>query len=264
MSDLTKKVALITGASRAIGRSIALALADAGAQVILTGRDMAGLAETARLIQASPNYLGSSPLISRLDQVDSASIDDSVQKTLDTFGQIDVLVNNSGITGKSAALWELSEDDWDETMDTNLKGAFLVSKAVIPSMISRKSGSIVFLGSVTGKRPLVHRSVYAASKLGMLGMVRTLAGELGPHGVRANLISPGYVDGTRLDWVIEQVAGVEKITPEQMRAKWLELVPLGKFVTPEDIAEGVLFLSSDRSSAITGIDLNISGGLVMY
>ena len=264
MSDLTNKVALITGASRAIGRSIAITLAEAGAQVVITGRDMEGLTETARLIESSPNYAGVAPFISRLDQVDLSSIEETVQKTLTTFGQIDVLVNNSGITGKSAALWELSETDWDETMDTNLKGAFLVSKTVIPSMISRKSGSIVFLGSVTGKRPLVHRSVYAASKLGMLGMVRTLAGELGPHGVRANLISPGYVAGSRLDWVIEQVAAIEKLTPEQMRAKWLELVPLGKFVTPEDIAQGVLFLGSDRSAAITGIDLNITGGLVMY
>jgi NAD(P)-dependent dehydrogenase (short-subunit alcohol dehydrogenase family) len=262
--ELAKKVAFVTGASRAIGRSIALTLANEGAQVVLTGRDMEGLGETARLIQESSQYSGASPHIARLDQVDATSIDAAVKSTMDKFGQIDILVNNSGITGKSAALWDLSEDDWDETMDTNLKGAFLVSKAIIPSMISRKSGSIVFIGSVTGKRPLVHRSVYAASKLGMLGMVRTLAAELGPHGIRANLISPGYVDGIRLEWVIEQVAAIEKLTPVQMREKWLQLVPLGKFVQPEDIAQGVLFLGSERAAAITGIDLNISGGLVMY
>lgn len=264
MPDLADKVALITGASRAIGRSIALTLAGDGAQVVLTGRDMDGLAQTSRLIQESKDYAGRAPKIARLDQVDAASIEAAVQTTLDTFGQIDVLVNNSGVTGKSAALWDLSEEDWDDAIDTNLKGAFMVSKAVIPSMIARKRGSIVFIGSVTGKRPLVHRSVYAASKLGMVGMMRTLAVELGPHGIRANLISPGYVDGPRLELVMEQVAGIENITPRQMREKWLELVPLGKFVKPEEIAQGVLFLGSDRSSAITGIDLNISGGLVMY
>lgn len=264
MEELADKVALVTGANRGIGRVISLRLAKAGAQLVLASRDKAGLEETARLIGELMTQVQSTPLICHLDLLDPSSIDISVKQTLDAFGRIDILVNNSGITGKSAPLWELTEEEWDEGIDTNLKGPFLVSKAVIPAMLKQKSGSIIFIGSVTGKRPLINRSVYAASKLGMVGMMRTLALEVGAHGIRVNLISPGFVEGPRLDGVIKTVAAIEKISPEEEHAKWLEMIPLAKFVSPENIAEGVLFLASDRSAGITGDDLNISGGLVMY
>lgn len=264
MEELAGKVALVTGAGRGIGRVISLRLARAGAQLVLTGRDRAGLEETARLIGEFETQVQSKPLICHLDLLDPSSVDSAVEEALIAFGHIDILVNNSGITGKSAPLWELSEADWDEGIDTNLKGPFLVSKAVIPAMLKQKSGSIIFIGSVTGKRPLINRSVYAASKLGMVGMMRTLALELGRYGVRVNLISPGFVAGPRLDGVIETVAKLEKISSEKEHAKWLEMIPLGKFVSPENIADGVLFFASDRSAGITGDDLNISGGLVMY
>ena len=262
MKELENKVALVTGASRGIGRAISLALAKEGAQIILAGRDLGALNETAHLI--GQLKVGPSPLVSRMDLLDVSTIQSSVQLSLDTFGQIDILVNNSGITGKSAPLWELDEAEWDNGIDTNLKGPFLLSKAVIPSMISHKSGSIIFIGSITGKRPLINRSVYAASKLGMVGMMRTLALELGKHGVRVNLISPGFVAGPRLDGVIAQVANQENTTLEEMQAKWLDMIPTGKFISPENIAQGVLFFATDRSGATTGEDLNISGGLVMY
>lgn len=264
MEELAGKVALVTGAGRGIGRVISLRLARAGAQLVLTGRDMTGLEETARLIGELVTQAKTTPLICRLDLLDPSSVDTSVKQTLDAFEHIDILVNNSGITGKSAPLWELTEAEWDEGIDTNLKGPFLISKAVIPTMLKQKSGSIIFIGSVTGKRPLVNRSVYAASKLGMVGMMRTLALELGSHGIRVNLISPGFVAGPRLDGVIDTVAKLEKISPEEEHEKWLAMIPLAKFVSPENIAEGVLFFASDRSAGITGDDLNISGGLVMY
>ena len=262
MAELENRVALVTGAGRGIGRAISLELARAGAQLILAGRDVDALNETAELI--SQLKVGPTPLICHMDLLDTATIDRAVKLSLDKFGHIDVLVNNSGITGQSAPLWELDESEWDEAIDTNLKGPFLVSKAVIPSMISRKKGSIIFIGSVTGKRPLANRSVYAASKLGLVGMMRTLALELGKEGVRVNLISPGFVAGPRLDGVIAQVARDEGTTLDEMKTKWLEMIPTGKFVSPEEIAQGVLFLASDRSSSTTGEDLNISGGLVMY
>jgi len=262
VTELENRVALVTGAGKGIGRAISLELAKAGAQLILAGRDLNALNETAGLI--SQLKIGSTPLICHMDLLDTATIDSAVKLSLVKFGHIDVLVNNSGITGKSAPLWELDESEWDEAIDTNLKGPFLVSKAVIPSMISRKKGSIIFIGSVTGKRPLANRSVYAASKLGLVGMMRTLALELGKEGVRVNLISPGFVAGPRLDGVIAQVARDEGTTPEALRAQWLEMIPTGKFVSAEEIAQGVLFFASDRSSSTTGEDLNISGGLVMY
>ena len=262
MKELENRVALVTGASRGIGRAVSLTLAQAGAQLVLTGRDLAALDETSKLI--TELNVGPTPLVCQMDLLDSSSIEGAVKLALDSFGQIDVLVNNSGITGKSAKLWELDESQWDEAIDTNLKGPFLLSKAVIPSMISRKSGSIIFIGSITGKRPLVNRSVYAASKLGLVGMMRTLALELAREGVRVNLISPGFVAGPRLDSVIAQVASDQGVTLDQMKATWLDMIPTGKFVTQEDIAQGVLFFASSRSGATTGEDLNISGGLVMY
>ncbi|MBF8252434.1 MAG: SDR family oxidoreductase [Actinobacteria bacterium] len=262
MRELENKVALVTGAGRGIGRAISIALAQEGAQLILTGRDLETLNETLRLI--SDIELAPTPLVCQMDLLDSEGITTCVQSALEIFGHIDILVNNSGITGKSAPLWELTEAEWDEGMDTNLKGAFLVSKAVIPSMIERKSGSIIFIGSITGKRPLANRSVYAASKLGMVGMMRTLALELGRYGVRVNHISPGFVEGPRLDGVIAQVAKNENVSPEDMNEQWLEMIPMGKFISPENIAQGVLFFASDRSGGTTGEDLNISGGLVMY
>lgn len=262
MKELANKVALVTGASRGIGRAISLTLASEGAQLVLTGRDLPALNETARLISELKG--APSPLVCKIDHLDADSIRECVAKSLEAYGQIDILVNNSGVTGKSAPLWELDVAEWDETMAINLKGPFLVSKAVIPSMISRKSGSIIFIGSITGKRPLKSRSVYATSKLGMLGMVRTLALELGTYGVRANLISPGFVDGPRLDGVIADVARQEGVSPQEMRAKWLAMIPTGRFVTADDIAQGVLFFASGRSGSTTGEDLNISGGLVMY
>ena len=261
MTELANKVALVTGASRGIGRVISLRLANAGAQLVLAGRDQAGLEETARLITAAG---GLSPLICHLDLLDRSSINSTVMKTLEAFGHIDVLVNNSGITGNAVPLLELPEKDWDETIDTNLKGPFLLTQTVLPEMLKRKSGSIIFIGSVTGKRPFKNRSAYAASKLGLVGLMRTLALEVASHGIRVNLISPGFVAGPRLEGVVDNVAEMDEISHEEARAKMIGMIPMQHFVSPENIAEGVLFLASDRSAGITGDDLNISGGLVMY
>ncbi len=259
--ELATKVALVTGASRGIGRVISLRLAQAGAQLVLAGRNHVGLEETAHLITTAG---GLSPLICHLDLLDRSSISATVTKTLETFWHIDVLVNNSGITGNAVPLLELPEEDWDETIDTNLKGPFLLTQTVLPEMLKRKSGSIIFIGSVTGKRPFKNRSAYAASKLGLVGLMRTLALEVASHGVRVNLISPGFVAGPRLDGVVDNVAEMENISHEEARVKMIGMVPMQHFVSAENIAEGVLFFASDRSAGITGDDLNISGGLVMY
>jgi NAD(P)-dependent dehydrogenase (short-subunit alcohol dehydrogenase family) len=264
MGEVTNKVAVVTGAGRGIGRAISLRLAQAGAQLVLAGRNQSALAETAQLIIAAKSEDVLIPLICHLDLLDQVSIDALAEKVLAEFGRIDILVNNSGIAGKSAPLWELKPDEWDETIDTNLKGPYLISRAFIPAMIGAKSGTIIFIGSITGKRPLINRSVYAASKLGLLGLMRTLALELGSHGIRVNLISPGFVKGPRIHWVLDALAKAENMTVEAMDAQVHKMIPLGEFVSPENVAEGVLFFAGDRSAGITGEDLNISGGLVMY
>lgn len=261
MSELAGRVALVTGASRGIGRVISQHLAKAGAQVVLAGRNQSGLVETARLVESVG---GLTPLIAHLDLLDRESISAAVDATLTAFGRIDVLVNNSGITGNPVPLHELPEEDWDATIDTNLKGPFLLTKRVLPEMLKRQSGSIIFIGSVTGKRPFANRSAYAASKLGLVGMMRTLALEVAAQGIRVNLISPGFVAGPRLEGVVDNVAAMENISHDEAREKMTSMVPMHHFVSPENIADGVVFLASDRSAAITGDDLNISGGLVMF
>lgn len=259
--ELATKVALVTGASRGIGRAISIHLAQAGAQLVLAGRDQAGLAETALFITTAGGF---SPLICHLDLLDRSSINGTVAQTIEAFGHIDVLVNNSGITGNAVPLSELSERDWDETIDTNLKGPFLLTQAVLPEMLRQKRGSIIFIGSVTGKRPFKNRSAYAASKLGLVGLMRTLALEVASQGIRVNLISPGFVAGPRLEGVVDNVAEMDAISHDEARTKMIGMIPMEHFVSPENIAEGVLFFASDRSAGITGDDLNISGGLVMY
>jgi NAD(P)-dependent dehydrogenase (short-subunit alcohol dehydrogenase family) len=261
MTELAGKLALVTGASRGIGRAIGLRLAKAGAQLVLAGRNQNGLEETAQLITTGG---GLTPMITHLDLLDLASIKAAVTRVQEKYGRVDVLVNNSGITGNPVPLSELAEKDWDQTIDTNLKGPFLVTQAVLPGMLKERSGSIIFIGSVTGKRPFASRSAYAASKLGLVGLMRTLALEVASDGIRVNLISPGFVAGPRLEGVVDNVAQMENISHDQAREKMIDMVPMRHFVSPENIADGVLFLASDRSSGITGDDLNISGGLVMY
>ena len=261
MNELAGKVAVVTGASRGIGRVISMRLARAGAQVVLAGRDHNGLEETARMVTAAGDL---PPLICHLDLLDLQSIKTAVASVQEKYGRIDVLVNNSGITGNPVSLTDMPEKDWDRTLDTNLKGPFLLTQAVLPDMLERRSGSIIFIGSVTGKRPFKNRSAYAASKLGLVGLMRTLALEVASQGIRVNLISPGFVAGPRLEGVVDNVAEMEEISHDKAREKMIEMVPMRHFVSPENIAEGVLFLTSDRSAGITGEDLNISGGLVMY
>jgi len=261
MAELAGKVALVTGASRGIGRAISVRLAMAGAQLVLAGRNLDGMKETARLVTSAG---GIQPLVVHLDLLDRESVSASVSQALKAFGRIDVLVNNSGITGNPVSFVDLPEKDWDETIDTNLKGPFLLTQAVLPDMLRRRSGSIIFIGSVTGKRPFKNRSAYGASKLGLVGLMRTLAVEVASEEVRVNLISPGFVAGPRLEGVVGNVAEMENISHEDAREKMIDMVPIHHFVSPENIAEGVLFLASDRSAGITGEDLNISGGLVMY
>jgi NAD(P)-dependent dehydrogenase (short-subunit alcohol dehydrogenase family) len=177
---------------------------------------------------------------------------------------VDVLVNNSGVGGPSKPLWELSVEEWEDTFRVNVTGTFLVCKAFLPGMVARRSGSVVVIGSVTGKRPLVNRTPYAASKTALIGMVRTLAWEVGSLGIRVNLVSPGGVEGERLKWVFEQQAAARGITVEEARADFAGGSAMQRLVTPRDVADTTVYLASSRAAAITGDDVNVSAGLAMY
>jgi NAD(P)-dependent dehydrogenase (short-subunit alcohol dehydrogenase family) len=257
---LDGRVALVTGAGRGIGRQIALRLAAEGARVVLTGRSTEALASVAEEIEQAGGYALAVPG----DVRDEQSVNELVSVAREQAGPIELLVANSGIAGPTRELWELSLEDWEETLRVNLTGVFLTCRAVVPEMLERRSGAIVAIGSGTGKNPLAGRTPYAASKAGLIGLVRSLAWELGPHGVRVNLVSPGAIGGERLDGVIERQAAATGRSPEQVRATFVEGSALGQVASAEDVAGSVAFLLSDDARAITGEDLNVSMGWVMH
>jgi NAD(P)-dependent dehydrogenase (short-subunit alcohol dehydrogenase family) len=255
-----RRVTLITGASQGIGRVLADAFAGAGDDLILAARNEEGLEETA----ASARHRGADVLVVPTDVADPAQVDGLGRQALGRFERVDVLINNSGIGGPSGPMWELDLEEWRHTFAVNVDGVFLVSKAVMPQMIERGSGSVIIIGSITGKRPLWGRTPYASTKAALVGLTRTLAQEAGRHGVRVNLISPGFVAGPRLDWVIKAQAEGRGISEVEAQAEMEAEAALLRLTQPEDVARAALFLASDESTAITGADLNVNSGAVMY
>jgi NAD(P)-dependent dehydrogenase (short-subunit alcohol dehydrogenase family) len=253
------KVAVVTGGGRGIGRSIALALAKVGYELILAARSGTELTAVKTEIEEA----GGKAVAVPTDLRSRAQID-HLASTAIGIGPVDLLVNNSGIAGPQGMMWDLDPDAWAETMAVNVDAVFLCSRAFLPSMIERGRGSIVNIGSITGKRPLLGRSPYATSKLALVGLTRTLALETGPFGVRVNLISPGFVEWPRIDWVIERQAEARGVPGTVVREDFTALSPLGRLTTPEDVASAVVFLASDGAAAITGADINVNSGVVMY
>ncbi len=257
---LDGSVAVVTGAGTGIGREIALRMADEGADMVLTGRSEGPMQEVAELVRGA----GRRALVVPMDLRDADSIEAAARAAEAEFGRVDVLVNNSGVGGPSKPLWELSAEEWEDTFRVNVTGTFLVCKAFLPGMVARRSGSVVVIGSITGKRPLVNRTPYAASKTALIGLVRTLAWEVGSLGIRVNLVSPGGVEGERLEWVFEQQAAARGITVEEARADFAGGSALQRLVSPRDVADTTVYLASSRAAAITGDDVNVAAGLVMY
>lgn len=253
-----RRVALITGASQGIGRHIALEFAGAGYDLVLASRNQGNLEETAALVSAVET------LVVPTDVTDEESVGAMAARAIEHFGQIDTLVNNSGIGGPSGPLWELDPIQWRETFAVNVDGVFLVTRAILPSMIERGQGSVTVIGSITGKRPLWGRTPYAATKSALVGLTRTLAVEAGRHGVRVNLISPGFVDGPRLDWVMEAQAVGRGIDAGQVKKEFEAEAALERLTQPEDVAKVAVFLASDQAAAISGADINVNSGVVMY
>ena len=237
--SLDGRTALVTGASKGIGRAIATELAAAGASVVLSYRTGADEAESL-----------ASEIGGRAVQAD-VSNSASAQALVEEAGDIDILVNNAGVT-RDGLLVRMSDDDWNTVIDTKLASCFYTCRAAARGMMKRRSGSIVNISSIVGVHGNPGQTNYSASKAGIIGFTKALARELGNRGVRANVVAPGYVD-TRLTQVIA----------EEMKELMLANTPLGRFGSPEDIAGAVRFLCSEQASFITGEVLLVDGGLGM-
>ena len=248
LDRLTGKVAVVTGASRGIGRAIALRLAQEGAAVVINYN---GSKERAQEVKTEIESAGGTAQIMQCDVADAASCDEMFQTIIKEFGRIDILVNNAGIT-RDGLLMKMAEEDFDAVIDTNLKGTFHCIRAVSRQMLRQRSGRIINLSSVSGVLGNAGQANYSASKAGIIGLTKSVARELASRNINVNAIAPGFVD---TDMTITLSDKVKEGAKGQ--------IPLGRFGKPEEVAELALFLSSKKSDYITGQVINIDGGMVM-
>jgi 3-oxoacyl-[acyl-carrier protein] reductase len=245
--ELNDQVALVTGATRGIGRAIAVALGDAGARVIGTSTtDEGAAAITAYLRDAGLRGDGT-----RLDVRDAAMIEAVVRDIETRYAPVGILVNNAGIT-RDNLLVRMKEDDWDAIMATNLKPAFQLSRLVLRGMMKARRGRIIQIGSVVGSSGNPGQANYAAAKAALAGFTKSLAQEIGSRNITVNCVAPGFID-----------TDMTQALPEATRAALLAKIPLGKLGSVDDIAHAVAFLASPRASYITGATLHVNGGMLM-
>jgi len=242
--DLTGKVALITGASRGIGRAIALTLAGAGAKVALTSRGDAAQAVAREVIEA-----GGEALALAADVVDAEAVTAALDTVLGTWGRLDVLVNNAGIT-RDQLLLRMKRDDWDAVVATNLTGTFVCTQAVLKTMVRQRTGRIISISSVVGQSGNPGQTNYAATKAGIIGFSKALAREVASRNITVNVVAPGLID-----------TDMTRDISADAQANWSSAIPLGRLGTPDDVAAAVCFLASDAASYITGQVLAVNGGM---
>ncbi|ACZ40935.1 3-oxoacyl-(acyl-carrier-protein) reductase [Thermobaculum terrenum ATCC BAA-798] len=246
--DLEGKVALVTGGSRGIGRATAIKLASLGARVVVNyNRSKEAAEEVVRAISEA----GGEAVASPGDVSTKEGAENAVNTALNTWGKIDILVNNAGIT-RDTLLMRMSEEDWEAVIDTNLKGAYLCSKLAVRSMLRNRWGRIINISSVVGLVGNVGQANYASAKAGLLGLTKSIAREFGSKNITANAIAPGYIE-----------TDIVAVLSEDIKKAILSQIPAGRYGKPEEVAELVAFLASDKAAYINGQTINIDGGMVM-
>lgn len=246
--NLTGKVALVTGASRGIGQATAIELAKAGADVVV---NFIGNEAVAQETVAAIEALGRKAIKIKADVGNAEDVQAMVDEAVAAFGHIDILVNNAGIT-RDGLLIRMKDSDWDDVLNINLKGVYLVTKAVAKLMVKQRAGRIINMTSVSGVTGNVGQANYAAAKAGVIGFTKTCAKELAARGITVNAVAPGFIETAMTD-----------VLPEKIKEGIAAIVPFGRMGQPEEIASVVTFLASDFASYITGQVLNVDGGMVM-
>ncbi|HYA87956.1 MAG TPA: 3-oxoacyl-[acyl-carrier-protein] reductase [Nitrospirota bacterium] len=245
--SVSGKIALVTGAAQGIGRNIALALANDGANVAICDVNLDAAQTTAVDIETT----GRKSLALKANVASSADVTAMIDTVVEKFGKIDILVNNAGIT-RDGLILRMKDDDWDLVLSINLKGAFLCTRASLKYMTKQRSGTIINIASIVGAMGNAGQANYVASKAGLIGLTKTTAREYANRGITANAVAPGFID-----------TAMTKALPENIRQDLAKQIPLGKLGTPEDVANAVRFLASPWASYITGQVIHVNGGMYM-
>ena len=245
---LSGKIAVVTGASKGIGREIAITLAGQSAHVVVNYN---GSEDSAVEVVSEITEKGGSAEVMKFSVADYKETTDAMAELIKKHGRIDILVNNAGIT-KDNLIMRMSEEDFDAVMNTNLKGAFATSKAVSRQMMKQRSGRIINISSVSGVMGNAGQANYSSAKAGMIGLTKSMARELASRGVTVNAVAPGFIE-----------TDMTSVLSEQVREAAVKQIPLGSFGKPQDVAELVLFLASDKAKYITGQVISVDGGMAM-
>ena len=252
------KTAVVTGAVKGMGSAITLTLAREGADILLTARDVDALEPVA----AEVRQLGRRAEVIGCDVTDEAQVEAMAARAREVFdGKIDILINVAGVTGPiETPAWNIDADDFLHVLDANVRGTFLPIKHIIPSMIERRSGSIVNIGGSSGLRGYKYRAAYSSSKWAVRGLTRTIALDAGEYNVNVNVVCPGIIQTPRMDKLCEEKARVRGWTFEQVYQEYVDEMALKRVTVPQDVADLVLFLASDESRNITGQEYTVDGG----
>lgn len=245
--SLEGKVALVTGSAQGIGKSIALVLARDGADCIISDVNLELAEKTAEEIRST----GRKALSVRSNVVDAGDVAAMMQAGIDEFGKIDILVNNAGIT-RDGLLMRMKDEDWDQVLNVNLKGAFLCIRAVSRTMMKKRSGRIINIASIVGAMGNVGQANYVASKAGLIGLTKTVARELASRGVTCNAVAPGFIE-----------TSMTQVLADDVKEKLMAQIPMGRLGSTEDVAHAVRYLASDDAAYITGQVLHVNGGMYM-